>query len=133
MKCWSEDSTSTLQPSFECMDWDCFFDASKDINELCESVSSYITFSVDSTVPSKKVVIYPNNKPWVTKELKSTINKKKVIYCTGDQFEKKEVSREVKGESVEARWITFCLPKSEHGSTHALKSILGCLLLVPGA
>lgn len=93
----------TCTVCFDCTDWDCFYDAGEDIHELCDAVSSYITFCVDSIVPSKKVVIFPNNKPWVSKDLKSVINKKKMIYCTGNQMERKEVSREVRGEIRKAK------------------------------
>lgn len=37
---------------------------------------SYITFCTDSVIPSKKT-IFPNNKPWAPKDLKSVVNKKK--------------------------------------------------------
>ncbi len=47
--------------------------------------------------------MYPNNKPWVTKELKAVVNKKKIIFCSGDPLEKKEVSREVKDEIRKAK------------------------------
>ena len=68
---WTEDSMlSSLQACFDCTDWQGFFDACGDnIDELIETVSSYITFCVDSVIPSKQVVIFPNNKPWVTKDL----------------------------------------------------------------
>lgn len=77
-KCWSEDSISSLQECFDCTDWQCFYDACDDINELSDTVSIYITFCVDSVIPIEMVVTYPNNKPWVTKELKSVI-----IKCKG--------------------------------------------------
>lgn len=35
-------------------------------NYLCDSVSSYISFCKDLN----KVIVYPNNRPWITKELK---------------------------------------------------------------
>ena len=65
---------------------------------MTDTVSSYINFCVDLVIPTKKIVTYPNNKPWVTKELKSTINKKKHIFFTGDPLAKKAASREVRNE-----------------------------------
>ena len=104
VKCWSDDSTSALQACFECTDWQCFFDACGDnMNYLCDTVSSYVTFCVDAVIPSKKVVVYPNNKPWISKELKSVINRKKQIYCIGSALEKKAVSREVRNEIRKAK------------------------------
>ena len=63
--------------------------------EQVDTVSSYIHFCEDNIIPSKTVTIFPNNKPWVTKELKEVLNKKKMIFFTGSESEKK-VNREVK-------------------------------------
>ncbi len=53
--------------------------------------------------PIKKVVIYPNDKPWVTKELKTVINKKKRTFFTGNPLEKSVISREVRSEIEKAK------------------------------
>lgn len=104
IKIWTEDSISSLQACFDCTDWQGFFDACGDnIDELTETVSSYVTFCIDSVIPSKQVVIFPNNKPWVTKVLKSAINKKKNIFFTGNPQEKKAVAKEVKAEIAKAK------------------------------
>ena len=100
---WSEDSISSLQACFECTDWDCFQDSTDNIDELVDTVSSYITFCVDSVIPTRNSVHYPNNKPWVTKELKSVINKKNRTFYTGNLWEKKAVSKEVKKEIRKAK------------------------------
>lgn len=105
VKIWSEASISSLQACFECADWQCFYDGCDDNNELIDTVTSYITFCMDSVIPSKKVVIFPNNKPWVTKELKSAINKKKIIFYSGNPLEKKTASREVKVGIRKAKMI----------------------------
>lgn len=89
VKIWSENSISSLQACFECTDWHCFYDGCDDINDLSDIISSYITFCVDLVIPTKKVVTYPNNKPWVTKELKAVINKKKRIFYSGKKWQKK--------------------------------------------
>lgn len=44
--------------------------------------------------PTKKVTIFPNNKPCVTKELKEILNKP--VFSTPAPSMKKEVNREVK-------------------------------------
>ena len=54
-------------------------------------------------IPSKRVIIYPNNKPWVTKQLKTAINNKKRTFYTGNLQEKKAASREVKSEIIKAK------------------------------
>lgn len=68
-------------------------------------LSSYVTFCVDLVIPTKKVVIYPNNKPWVTKEFKCVINKKKQSFDSGDLMEMKAASREVKNETRKAKTL----------------------------
>lgn len=103
MKVWSEDSISSLQACFECTDWECFQEGSENIDELADIVSSYVTFCVDMVIPTKTTVTFPNNKPWVTKELKSVINKKKRTFYTGDIWEIKTVSKEVKNEIRKAK------------------------------
>ncbi len=103
VKTWSEDSISSLQACFDCTDWQCFYDAWNDINELTDIESSYITFCVDLVIPTKQVTTYPNNKDRVTKELKNVINKKERIFYSGDFLEKKAVNRELRNEIRRAK------------------------------
>ena len=51
---------------------------------------------MDSIISTKKVNIFPNNKPWITKEQKDILNKNKRIFFTNTKFEKKDVDRKVK-------------------------------------
>lgn len=62
-----------------------------------------MAFCVDTVIPVKTVVVFPNNKPWVTKDLKRVINKKKKSFFTGDPQEKKAVSREVRAVIAKAK------------------------------
>ena len=64
------------------------------IDEQVDTVTSYISFCVDSKIPVKTITIFPNNKPWVNKELKQVLNRKRRILFTGSE-EEKEVNREV--------------------------------------
>lgn len=52
---------------------------------------------------NKMVIRYPNNKPWITKELKSVINKKKQTYFTVDPQKRKMASTEVQNEIRRAK------------------------------
>ncbi len=38
----------------------------------------------DTVIPVKTAVVFPNNKPWVTNDLKTAINKKKKNFFTSD-------------------------------------------------
>ena len=54
--------------------------ASESVNEATDVISSYINFCEDMLIPTKMVKIFPNNKPWITKTLKKTINEKKIAF-----------------------------------------------------
>lgn len=96
IKQWTENSILSLQSCFESTDWDSLLSPSDSINDQVDIITSYISFCEDNIIPSKTVTIYPNNKPWITKELKEILNKKKRIFFTGSTLDKKEVDREVK-------------------------------------
>ncbi|KAK0142184.1 RNA polymerase I-specific transcription initiation factor RRN3 [Merluccius polli] len=115
VKMWSEDSISSLQACFECTEWDCFRDSTDNIDKLVDTVLSYITFCVDSVIPTRNSVHFPNNKPWVTKELKYVINKKKRTFYTGDPWEKKAASKD-KGQisQIWKRSTIIPVAKSKH-------------------
>ena len=73
-----------------------FKENSENVQELNECVNDYITFCEDMCVEKKEVVIYPNNKPWLTKELKDRLNEKKNIFLKGDKNSLKQKQREIK-------------------------------------
>jgi hypothetical protein len=75
---WSQDNCETLRRCFECTEWNTFIDASGgDINLLSNSVADYINFCVDNVVPQTAVKCFPNNTPWITRDIKNTLNMKK--------------------------------------------------------
>lgn len=78
----------------ESTDWNNFLPSASNIIEQVDTVSSHITFFVDNIIPTKEVTIFPNNKPWITKELKEILNKR--TFFTGTESEKKGINREVK-------------------------------------
>ena len=86
----------SLSTCFDCTDWEMFDQMCTSFNALTDVISSYISFCVESVIPSKHVTVFPNNKPWVTKDLKGVLNKKKMIFFQGTTDEKKQVNREVR-------------------------------------
>lgn len=75
---WSEETSDAVTDCFEATDWSALFEPhGEDIEHLTDGITGYINFCVDSIVPNKMVKCYPNNKPWVTKEIKSLLNNKK--------------------------------------------------------
>jgi len=58
-------------------------------------LSAYINFCVDSVVPTKTVKTFPNNKPWVTTDVKDLINKKKAALSNRNDYNLRSVQKEL--------------------------------------
>ena len=54
--------------------------ASESVNESTDVISSYINFCEDMLIPTKMAKTFHNNKPWITKALKKTINEKTIAF-----------------------------------------------------
>lgn len=81
----------------EITDWEIFFQSCEgDLNLLTDSISSYLTFCEGTVIPTKQVKLYPNNKPWVTKDLKQCLNNKKVAFLQGDTHRVKQFNSELR-------------------------------------
>ena len=78
-------------------------DSCDSLDELTDVVTSYVSFCVDTVVPVQKCKVYPNNKPWVSKQLKKVLNEKKRAYLQADLVERREVQRTVRSEIRKAR------------------------------
>ncbi|KAI3374494.1 hypothetical protein L3Q82_005976 [Scortum barcoo] len=67
-----------------------------------QSISSAERFT-DVVSPVKTVRCYPNNKPWVTREVKTVLNKKKAAFRSRDREAMKAAQQEVKHCVKEAK------------------------------
>lgn len=90
---WSEDDIEKLKGCFWCTDWDIFNDT--DIDMATEMITGYINFCVDNVLNKKDIIVYPNNKPHITKELKDCINGKKAAFRNKDRVELKTTQKEL--------------------------------------
>jgi hypothetical protein len=63
---WSDDEDATLQDSFASTDWNMFRDSSNGIEEHTTSVIGFINKGIDDAVPTVTVRTYPNQKSWIT-------------------------------------------------------------------
>ena len=75
-----------------------------DINELTDVVCSYIIFCTDSVIPTKEVRIFPNNKTWVSKDLKSLLSQRRAGFNRGDIAKLRELRKEVRAEIKKAKF-----------------------------
>ncbi|KAK0135417.1 RNA-directed DNA polymerase from mobile element jockey [Merluccius polli] len=79
---WSQESAVALQDCFELTDWGVLYEP----HGFCE----------DTVVPTRTMRCFPNNKPWITSDLKALLNKKKRAFRTGDREELRKVQCEVR-------------------------------------
>ena len=100
VKVWTDECEETLRGCFECTDWDVLLDSSN-VDVAADVVSDYITFCEDLIVPTKTVLVYPNNKPWISKSLKHTLNEKKIAFQSGNRTDRKLIQVKLRKEIKE--------------------------------
>ena len=99
IKNWSDiNACETLQGLFEATDWDMFVDSSADINELTDVVTSWSSYCESIVIPDKIIKVYPNSKPWISKSLRSLLQKKRKAFREGNTGELKSLQKEIKRE-----------------------------------
>ena len=59
MKKWTEELKQEVQACFDCTDWSVVEAASTDLDELTDTVTSYICFCEDIFVPTKTLSPFP--------------------------------------------------------------------------
>lgn len=69
---WSQESVDQLQDCFEQTNWDLFKEGN-DLDQCTETVTDYIRFCEELCVPTKVKTLYPNNKPWFNKVVRSRL------------------------------------------------------------
>ena len=70
-----EKKKKELEACFELTDWDTFQEGS--LNKITTVTNDYIDFCVQLVFPTKEIKIYPDNKSYVTKDIKK-VNKRKL-------------------------------------------------------
>lgn len=70
---------------FDCTDWQVL--RGETLEETCTVTTDYINFCVQSIIPTKMVKVYPNNKMYVTKDIKQVINLRKLAFKNKDRRE----------------------------------------------
>ncbi len=73
------------------------------MNEITDTISAYIQFCEKNVIGTKTVRIFPNNKTWVSKDLKRCLNDKKRSFCSGDLITFRACKRVVRGKLREAK------------------------------
>ncbi|XDV25563.1 hypothetical protein PO909_029463 [Leuciscus waleckii] len=71
-------------------------DFNKNLEELTLVVTDYIRFCVDCIIPEKTFRVFPNDKPWVNKELKVALHRKRRAFEQGDRLKMKAIQKEIR-------------------------------------
>ena len=101
---WSPEAEDALRDCFESTDWSVLQDSfGEDIEGVTHCTTDYLNFCMDIVAPTKTVRCFPNNKPWITSNVKHLLNMKKRAFKEGDQAERKRVQGELKTMLREAK------------------------------
>ena len=65
-------------------------------DETTVVITDYINFCVDSNIPRRTVKVYPNNKPWVSKQLSELLKLKNNALCTVNRADVVRVQKRIK-------------------------------------
>ena len=94
VKTWTSEGIETLNGCFKITDWDVFLSDSS-IHNTAEVVSSYINFCIDMTINTKQIRSFGNDKPWVSKQLKALLHKKRDAIQQNDKDKVKAIQRDI--------------------------------------
>jgi len=69
----------------------------EDIDSMTDCITGSTKFSLHSIIPPRTARCFPNNKPWITRDLKALLNNnKKAAFRSGDSDELSRVQRDLK-------------------------------------
>ncbi len=85
MKRWTNETEQDLKACFDLTDWSVFEAAANDLDELTETVTSYISFCEDMCIPTRTHLTYNNDKPWFTAKLRQLHQAKEGAYRNGNR------------------------------------------------
>ncbi|KAL0166083.1 hypothetical protein M9458_037927 [Cirrhinus mrigala] len=85
VKRWTNETERVLQACFEWTDWSVFEAAANDLDELTETVTSYISFCEDICIPTRTYLTFNNDKPWFRAKLRHLRQAKEDANRKGDR------------------------------------------------
>lgn len=90
---WNTESVDRLQTAFEITDWDVLLSSGGDIYVQTDVVNCYVRFCESQHIATKTITEYPNNKSWLTKEVKLILQERKQAHRAGDHAKVKDLNR----------------------------------------
>lgn len=89
VKVWPEGADSVLQHRFQHTDWSMFatqatLDSHTDIDAYASSVLDYINTIINSVTTHKQITTFPNQKPWMNREVRLLLKARDAAFRSGD-------------------------------------------------
>ena len=72
-----------------------FFISNSTLEDAAVAVSSYINYCISITIEEKEIKIYPNSKPWISKDIRNLLKHKHMAIKQNDRGEKKRIQRKI--------------------------------------
>ena len=86
IKRWSDEADAKLQDCFAITDWNMFWDSSNVIEEYTTSVTGIINKCIEDVVPTVTVRTYPNQKPWITGNIRTKLKGRAAAFKVWDSI-----------------------------------------------
>jgi hypothetical protein len=80
---WSDETDAKLQECFNGTNWTMFRDSSDGIEENTTSVTGFINKCIDDIIPTLTVCTYPNQKPWITGNIRTELKSRAAASKSG--------------------------------------------------
>ena len=128
---WTSEGLEKLQASLDITDWTVFITACNSVDELTVTVSDYIKFCVSNSIPSKKVKLFPNNKPWITPEIKTLLNKKKQLFGQNNKDQLKELQKTI-DLAIQDQKRTYKQKIESHFTDNNMKKVWNGMRMMSG-
>ncbi len=132
----TNEAEQDLKACFDLTDWTVFEAAATDLDELTETVTSYISFCEDMCIPTRTHLNYNNDKPWFTAKLRQLCQAKEDAYRKGNkscikqanthwkrrsEWQKRNYSGKAK-EHILFQW--FCFSVERYERNHQLQDTI---------
>ncbi|XP_053710211.1 uncharacterized protein LOC128752706 isoform X2 [Synchiropus splendidus] len=85
MRIWTSEAREELLACMETTDWEVFRAATNNLDEYTDTVTSWISYCEECTVPTRTKVSYANDKPWFTAKLNQIRREKEAARKSGDR------------------------------------------------
>ena len=79
---WITTAIQSLQGCYACTDWSVLVD--DDLSRSTERIIDYLSFCQGLCIQHKDVVVYPNDKPWFNRSIRSTLLARDLAFRSGD-------------------------------------------------